>query len=328
MASSQTPTTKFDTYYGAPFDDDDADIILRSSSGVDFRVYKSILAKSSPFFKDMFSMPQPKPDPTTPNPTSGKDASAKSAGDEAPVVPVSEDTSTLAHLLTFCYPLEEPTLTSLESTGAVLAAAKKYEMDRAYNAAGRVFASSALLGAHPAKAYGIACGHRLEREARVAARACLAASMNLEALGEQLEHVEGRALHRLWRYHRRCADEAAALARPQNYAWITRRNGEVWQWANPGGCQCGRTPCVVANGETWQAKAWWKGYMERAEGALKIVPAGKTVVAEDLLTPAFDQAAACNTCRTAAIRCMLTFSQVFEAEIERRLEQVELEMPF
>ncbi|KAI0255963.1 hypothetical protein BJV78DRAFT_1113987, partial [Lactifluus subvellereus] len=42
-----------------PFDDADADIILRSSDQVNFHVYKVILSVASPFFKDMFSLPQP-----------------------------------------------------------------------------------------------------------------------------------------------------------------------------------------------------------------------------------------------------------------------------
>ncbi|KAF8273062.1 hypothetical protein EI94DRAFT_1564704 [Lactarius quietus] len=47
------------TAFGPPFDDADADIILRSSDQVDFHVYRVLLSKSSPFFKSIFSLPQP-----------------------------------------------------------------------------------------------------------------------------------------------------------------------------------------------------------------------------------------------------------------------------
>jgi hypothetical protein len=37
----------------------EASIIIRSSDQVKFRVHKSVLAMSSPFFKDLLSLPQP-----------------------------------------------------------------------------------------------------------------------------------------------------------------------------------------------------------------------------------------------------------------------------
>ncbi|OBZ74922.1 hypothetical protein A0H81_05181 [Grifola frondosa] len=43
----------------SPFDRADADIILRSSDGVDFRAHKTLLALSSPLFDGMFNVPQP-----------------------------------------------------------------------------------------------------------------------------------------------------------------------------------------------------------------------------------------------------------------------------
>ena len=37
----------------------DADIIVQSSDQANFRIHKSVLAMSSPFFKDLLSLPQP-----------------------------------------------------------------------------------------------------------------------------------------------------------------------------------------------------------------------------------------------------------------------------
>ncbi|TFY76282.1 hypothetical protein EWM64_g7730 [Hericium alpestre] len=45
---------------GAPYLDDDADIVMRSSDGVHFHVHKNFLSKCSPIFADLFSLPQPK----------------------------------------------------------------------------------------------------------------------------------------------------------------------------------------------------------------------------------------------------------------------------
>jgi hypothetical protein len=67
-----------------------ADVILQSSDLVSFRVHKSILAISSPFFNDLFSLPQPQHD---------------TAVDGLPIVHMSEDAELLHSLLTLLYPI-------------------------------------------------------------------------------------------------------------------------------------------------------------------------------------------------------------------------------
>lgn len=49
------PTMADQSTVHALFDDEDANIIVRSSDGVDFRLYKNVLAKASPVFRDMFT---------------------------------------------------------------------------------------------------------------------------------------------------------------------------------------------------------------------------------------------------------------------------------
>ncbi|KAJ7873538.1 hypothetical protein B0H14DRAFT_2344163, partial [Mycena olivaceomarginata] len=41
------------------FDSSDADLILRSCDGADFRLHKAVLSLVSPVFRDMFTFPQP-----------------------------------------------------------------------------------------------------------------------------------------------------------------------------------------------------------------------------------------------------------------------------
>ena len=57
LLPSGSPVTN--TVPRAPFDDDDADIIFRSSDADDFRLYRVILAKASPVFRTMLQLPQP-----------------------------------------------------------------------------------------------------------------------------------------------------------------------------------------------------------------------------------------------------------------------------
>ena len=46
---------------GLTFDDSDADTILRSVDDLDLRVYRVILSKASPVFRDRFTLPYPCP---------------------------------------------------------------------------------------------------------------------------------------------------------------------------------------------------------------------------------------------------------------------------
>ena len=302
-----------DSDFGPPFDDADADIILRSSDGFRFHVYKVILSKASPFFRDMFSIPQPKSDTAS---------TAPSVEQPLHVIPVSEDKDTLASLLKLCYPLEECPVSKIPEVLLVAAAAKKYDMDRAYRASSQFFAQSPALVTYPAKAYGIACKHHLEEEARIAALRCLYRPMSLEDLGTEMQEVDGRALYCLWQYHRKCADKASSLA--TEFSWIERRNEEIWNWANAntGNCRCNKQIVHVANGENWQARTWWTQYMERARAALLTMPIGTTITAPKLLYPSIESAGPCVACCPLAAEAMMAFSEYFAEEVEREIRQV------
>ena len=51
--------SKYSAYATAPFDHAKADIVLRSSDNVDFRVFKLFLSLASPVFETLFDIPQP-----------------------------------------------------------------------------------------------------------------------------------------------------------------------------------------------------------------------------------------------------------------------------
>ena len=68
----------------------DANIIIRSSDLVDFRVHKSVLAMASPFFRDLLSLPQPFDSESV---------------DGLPVIELSEDSELLNSLISLFYPV-------------------------------------------------------------------------------------------------------------------------------------------------------------------------------------------------------------------------------
>jgi BTB/POZ domain len=76
-----------------------ANIIIRSSDLVDFRVHKSALALVSPFFEDLLSLPQPSDSETV---------------DGLPVVQLSEDSELLNSLVSIIYPVRRGVPSSYE----------------------------------------------------------------------------------------------------------------------------------------------------------------------------------------------------------------------
>ena len=69
----------------------DANLIIKSSDLVDFRVHKPVLAMTSPFFKDLLSLPQPSDSETV---------------DGLPVVRLPESSELLNSLVTMLYPVQ------------------------------------------------------------------------------------------------------------------------------------------------------------------------------------------------------------------------------
>ena len=96
----------------APFDKANADIIIRTADDVDFHVHRIILILASPFFEDMFSLPQ------------GPSTSTL----ELPVIDVSEPSHTWDALLRICYPCTDPVLEDLGDITTLLEAAAKYQV--------------------------------------------------------------------------------------------------------------------------------------------------------------------------------------------------------
>ncbi|KAI5992321.1 hypothetical protein F5J12DRAFT_897346 [Pisolithus orientalis] len=105
-----------------PFDHVKADVILHSSDGIDFHIFRLFLSLTSFFFKMLFNLPQPSEETNT-------DMEVK---DGLPVIPVSEDSKMPDSLLCCCYPCtlaEDPVLEDLREVIDVLNTAKKYSLD-------------------------------------------------------------------------------------------------------------------------------------------------------------------------------------------------------
>lgn len=300
--------------FGPPFDDDAADIILRSSDQVDFLVYKAILSVASPVFKDMFSLPQP----------SGTDASQQSHT----VIDLPESSGALAALLTVIYPVTPETIEPrpLNDLIAALEAARKYDMTTASRHLLQDFENSPFVQDNPMGAFCAAYAQKLGDAARIAARESLKFRMNLDDIGDKLEHTNGPALLRLWRYHRACSAAAVTTNQGARLTWITPAQSSWWNVAGPGdrppNCRCALVSYTLGTqgSHTWQIHVAWANYIGRARQALREHPCSKAVTHHDVLLPSY-QEAMCQGCQQRI--CGLSeFSRYLGEEVDRRTAQV------
>ena len=140
------------------FDAHDADVILRAhvQSGSDqlkdFRVHKNILSIASTLFHDMFSLPQP------------------ATGDATlPVIPVTEFVEVFEIFLRLIYPVEPPTITSLQLVDDLFQLAEKYMANSVHAKLRQILMSPpAFLNDDPIWVYALACRANLDAEAELA----------------------------------------------------------------------------------------------------------------------------------------------------------------
>jgi hypothetical protein len=185
----------------------DANLIIRSSDSVNFRLHKSVLVMVSPVFRDILSLPQ---------------STDSESVDGLPVVQLSEDSELLSSLVSMLYPVctvvpksHDKVLFLLQLVSKVsdfyhkvlylLAACQKYEMASVMSS----IRAKVKLGEYPAPkgaeaflAYAIASGKGLVPEMEKAARQSLSHPLSFEILGEELRLLEGWALRDLVRFRK------------------------------------------------------------------------------------------------------------------------------
>ena len=191
-----------------------ADIIIQSSDHANFPVHKSILAFSSQFFKDMFSLPQ----------------SSNEIVSGLPVLFVSEDAELVRSLITVVYPIPSEIPTRYDRVLALLAASQKYNMP-ATQFSIRAEVSHRKLAAQTSDeaflAYVIASKHKLSPEEDTAAVRTLDYKLTFESLGSELREFEGWALRDLAKFRKSRRDEVVLCLE----SFLDSRSGPSKIWA-------------------------------------------------------------------------------------------------
>jgi hypothetical protein len=319
------------TCASSPFDHPKADIILRSSDGIDFRVFKLFLALASPFFETMFELPQP------------ADGTSDNTKDSVPVIPVEEDSKILDTFLRFCYPstlAEDPSLESLTDILAVLGAARKYSLDLIERKVCQALVNPKVLEAEPLRCFAIARNARLKHETMTAARWTLRQPL-IPVWFSEIELITASDLLALLTYHKKCSIAVGPLLANLDWVQSHYRSSSACTWLLPksqtsqknttGGSpatssECGRM-CglsTAAEFKLWQTApvAWWATYMKDAFEMLKDRPSGYNVLAEVEKTIQKVRGTGCSICSAKVKGNMEEFSNLLALKVDEATASV------
>jgi hypothetical protein len=208
-----------------------ADIIIQSCDSINFRVHKLVLSMSSPFFGDMFSLPQPS-------------ESDQEHVDGLPVVRLSEDADVLKCLLTMLYPIPSVIPNSYNKTLMVLSASQKYDMDAVQSRIRDSIRGKTLLmptGAATFRAYAMASIGGLPSEKETLACLTLDFPMTFGYLCDELPFFEGWVLCDLVKFRKHCRDNLVScfksfldLGNPPFNIWTPYRSSNSFTGSRTG----------------------------------------------------------------------------------------------
>jgi len=185
--------------HDAAFMEDDANIILTSSDGVDYRVHAFTLRTTSGFFRDMISLPQ--------------HDSAESREDS---ITLDEPSKVLGTLLRMICGFGITKWASYDEAENVLAAAQKYDMTGPLVTIRSAMTSPFFLE-EPLRLYAVAARYGWEEEAKLASKYTLTLSLHDDEHAAILKRIPTDYVLRLFRLHR--------ARRDQFKKHITRDNG-------------------------------------------------------------------------------------------------------
>ena len=305
-----------------PFDSPHADVILRSSDGVDFRVRKAILAEASSVFQSMFSLPAEQA-------TDGAVAADSSDVQDLPIVPMSEDRTSLEGTLRLCYPPDESLRKmTLDTISHLFPVLKKYALDRAE--AYVVEALRSMAETAPLRVYCLSIQYGLDEDlTRAAARAFLDESVNsVHTYNDaELDCISASAYIRLLDYHRRCA-AAARQAIVRYYEADTKLAERCWTTC-PQAIRDSRTVyCSVrevraANEVQHRIAFWLAKLITHCEHLVGDTPSGKVVKSPNTVKTALNEAWKCSNCKKRAWDDIHAFISLVGPEIDQAIAQVD-----
>ncbi|KZV70872.1 hypothetical protein PENSPDRAFT_431405 [Peniophora sp. CONT] len=320
---------------GPPFADPDADLVLQSSDGVIFHVHRLLLAKCSPVFADILSLPTP--------------STSSSA-----VMAIADSERALRLLLDFCYHRLPSVLRpgqaadslpgAIEDLKLALYLADKYHIDEMNSLA--LQALSTLVQVTPLRVYALAWAHRVRSLVLLAARASLFQPFTEDvSVISEFDDVPGTAVLRLLQYQQQC--KTKAITTTMSLDWLTRNAfpGSCTTTHHPGSfkqycssqedCPAEKLRTMYAAGDEgyWLILPWLREYFVSAQNELQKCPRGCSVETMDAMRPALKAASVDSncvdgSCAEDALNTVPAMAKLLSAQVEKAIDEVSLNMPF
>jgi hypothetical protein len=281
-------------------DNPNADVILRSSDHVDFRVVKLFLSFSSSFFDGIFKLPPPV----------GEDDDEIKDG--LRIVNMEEKSKTIEALLLFCYPAavaDFPVFQNLGEAFDLLAAADKYGMEEVTKKARQWLSTSNLVVMDPLRTFAMACHNGWEEEAKIAARYMSPGFLAIDArdYSNDLEYFTYGQYIRGLEYRLKCikAEKEVVdsfLAMEDFGLHLLDSNHTCYDRGNGMG--------------------WLSRLIKGARNALESRPCRATLRNTDLVQVALRKAFECGGCKETAVANLNRLCALLESELEKKLSGV------
>ncbi|EJF59655.1 hypothetical protein BD309DRAFT_492868 [Dichomitus squalens] len=311
LAYSQSSSSTRTSRASHPFDCRDADIVLRSSDGVEFLVHKRLLRIASRVLTQLIPLARMPP----PSSSSGRRHKK-----ERPVLDLADSSENLDLFLRFIYPILEPSI-MLNEVYTILELSTKYDAPSVAQRMRPHLLRPDHLEADPYVIYALATYAHMQDIAAVAARHTL--SHPIPPTLKLTEMAEGTDLVRLLEYRKKCVAAAVSVTRiaDDNVPWWVQLQwrrfcflSECWECAKllPGrSLKWHRTACG-----TVRVPDYWVEYMAAAGAALveKLDP--KVAKDRRLLQPAIECAMRCSKCAAAAWKDVEDFAEILAAAVE------------
>ncbi|KAJ3544091.1 hypothetical protein NM688_g5780 [Phlebia brevispora] len=330
----------------APFDDPDADLVLRTSDNTTFHIHSLFMRKASPVFRDMISVPQP----------SIAGAEAAEYVDGKPLVRVTEDKKTMDAFLHCCYPVARPVI-DISQLAAVYAAGDKYDVDAVKNHVLSELSRYTLQPRHSLGAYVLACHFGLPDEVKRAARQTLDVPKEdiLFSSILELRLIPASSLTHLLRYRERCLYALSRLFTVPSHI-LEDHDGDgripLWERYCEAGPDCS---CDVSYGEMdggdphsddedsgydedafninddarfskYWVKRWCARYMNTMAGSLREdrlkVPIRDALKDRDALAQALTAASQCASCGQKCVKEFLLLLKEIDDNVEDTISWV------
>ncbi|KAJ6518940.1 hypothetical protein C8R45DRAFT_949809 [Mycena sanguinolenta] len=301
-----------------PFDDPNADIVIRTVENVDFRTHRFLLCLASPFFKEMFDIPQPVA-------TDAEKQQETMTHDGIPIIVLYDDQNqvcgkdVVGFILSSCHPARlqsgKPAVPT-ESLGSIIDVATRYHIDWAVNTA---LVDPHFLKTNPLLLFTHACHRGRAAEAALAAKETLRFSIqNFPFDPAPLKLISGYQYHALLEFHRRCAGAVTAIAWGGNAnTWITAPTLSLFPASHE---PCSSYGNSAVN--TWNSRL---GFPAR-DGYYQVLDRSSqkcsTVSERWQVDNTLVQASSCNICLQNVGSFMRNFVPLFERKIEEIIGKI------